>query len=101
MRQLKKAAWQARQEIIQARLSRRDMLKLGLLTSAGYLVAKRGLSARASSDETDCELGSSPRTSAFVERLPIMPVLPEVPLADLTPAPSECPNNAINPDTGL
>ena len=36
-----------RQEIIAAALSRREMFKLGLLTSAGYLVAKKlGLSRR-------------------------------------------------------
>ncbi len=36
-----------RREIIAARLSRRDLIKAGLLTSAGYLIHKKGLSARA------------------------------------------------------
>jgi hypothetical protein len=37
-----------RRDLIKAGLNRRDLMKLGLVTSAGYLVAKRGLSARAS-----------------------------------------------------
>ena len=36
-----------RQEIVKAGLTRREMIRMGLLTSAGLLVAKRGLSARA------------------------------------------------------
>ena len=36
-----------RHELIAARLSRRDMMKMGLLTSAGLLIPKMGLSARA------------------------------------------------------
>src|SRR5262252_2984516 len=36
-----------RQEIIKAKLSRREMMRLGLLTAGGSLVVKAGLSARA------------------------------------------------------
>jgi hypothetical protein len=36
-----------RQEIIKAKLSRREMVRLGLITAGGSLVAKAGLSARA------------------------------------------------------
>jgi|SRR5687767_11287720 len=43
-----------RREIIAARLSRRDMIKAGLLTSAGYLIQKNGLSARAQFS-SDCD----------------------------------------------
>ncbi len=40
-------AWRNRQELISAGLtSRRDLMKLGLLTSTGYLLAKHGLSSR-------------------------------------------------------
>src|SRR5262245_20946228 len=92
---LRRSAFHARQEIIRARLSRREMLKLGLLTSAGTLAAIAGLSDRASSDEGGC--GPSPRTPAFVDPLPIMPILPPVPLAALDPAPHREPNHAINP----
>jgi len=36
-----------RLELIAAGLSRRELFKMGLLTGAGYLVAKNGLSSRA------------------------------------------------------
>ena len=36
-----------RMELIAAGLTRRDLFKMGLLTGAGYLVAKNGLSSRA------------------------------------------------------
>src|SRR5262245_17591433 len=39
-------AFRNRLELIKAGLTRRDLLKMGLLTSAGYLVAKSGLSSR-------------------------------------------------------
>src|SRR5262249_35406452 len=51
--------------------------------------------------DENCRPGSSPRTRAFVEPLTILPQLPEVPFSALDPAPTECPNNAINPATGL
>lgn len=62
-----------RQELIKAHLTRRDLIRVGLLTSAGYLVAKQGLSSRASGGSL-----SSPPTRAFIEPLPIMPVLKPV-----------------------
>src|ERR1700730_17908595 len=36
-----------RQEIVKAKLNRREMMRLGLLTAGGTLIAKAGLSARA------------------------------------------------------
>ena len=39
-------AFKNRQEIIRARLSRRELWKMGLLSSAGMLVVKNGLSSR-------------------------------------------------------
>ena len=36
-----------RQDIVKAKLSRRDMMRLGLLTTGGGLIAKAGLSSRA------------------------------------------------------
>src|SRR4030095_12487309 len=65
---LARNAWRNRQEIIAGRLSRRDLLKLGLLTGAGYLVAQHGLSPRAHAEIY------SPPTQAFVDPLPIPPV---------------------------
>ena len=39
-----------RQEIVKAKLGRREMMRLGLLTAGGTLVAKAGLSSRAFAD---------------------------------------------------
>ena len=91
-------AMRNRQELIAAQLSRRDLIKMGLLTSAGYLIPKRGLSARWESPIPD-DQPASPPTTPFVEQLPIMPVKQSV--ASLSPAPTVCPNTAINPATGF
>src|SRR6058998_761910 len=83
-----------RQEIIKAGLGRRDLFKMGLLTGAGYLVAKHGLSTRAAyADDDNC---ISPPTRAFVELLPTardgtMPI--QTPVV-LSPAPTAAPNTA-------
>src|SRR2546425_3899540 len=45
-------------ELIEAGFSRRDLFKMGLLTGAGYLVAKGGLSARAD-EQTQLRGGQS------------------------------------------
>jgi FtsP/CotA-like multicopper oxidase with cupredoxin domain len=91
-----------RQEIIQAGLTRRDLLKMGLLSSSGYLALQGGLSAWASgSSSAECEPGQSPRLTPFVEPMPIMPVLPERTIAELSPAPTISPNRVVKPATGL
>jgi FtsP/CotA-like multicopper oxidase with cupredoxin domain len=100
-----------RRELIAAGLtSRRDLLKLGLLTAGGMLVAKSGLSARAGQQvqtnnppssgqntspgtNQNCVPGNqtaSPPTRAFVQSLPIMPLAQRV--SSLTPTPTENPN---------
>lgn len=78
-----------RQELIRAGLTRRDLFKMGLLTSAGYLVAKSGLSARADGFRTAKDFEEiSPPTTPWVEELPIPQVAqPTV----LSPAPGELP----------
>src|SRR6478672_164374 len=111
-----------RRELIAAGLtSRRDLFKMGLLTASGMLVAKSGLRARAqlapapglpgSNTKTDqsassaanqspgtnqnCVPGNqtaSPKTRAFIQPLPIMPLAKTV--ASLTPTPTENPNTA-------
>src|SRR5437870_2445114 len=89
-----------RQEIIKAGLNRRELFKMGLLTGGGYLVAKSGLSAWASECEPgDCQPGCSPPTTPFIDPLRIPPILPRRDVTELSPAPQECPNNAINPAT--
>src|SRR5260370_17869654 len=97
-----------RRELIAAGLtSRRDLMKMGLRTAGGMLVAKSGLSARAQSTTPqtqlpgDGQIGSnqncvptkqaaSPPTRAFIEPLPLMPVAQTV--ASLSPTPTTCPN---------
>lgn len=112
-RRREREAYQAqknRQEIIAAQLSRRDMIKLGLISSSGYLVHKSGLSAWAQHDDrggtpNQC---ASPSTTPWTMQLPIMPIKQSV--ASLTPAPTVAPNTAAGerrtrnhqaPDVGL
>lgn len=88
---LARNAWRNRQELIAGRVSRRDMLKMGLLSGAGLLLAKHGLSSRVHASEM-----MSPPTRGFIEPLPIMPVKRPLAngVADLTPYPTIVPNNA-------
>jgi FtsP/CotA-like multicopper oxidase with cupredoxin domain len=102
-----------RRELIAAGLtSRRDLMKMGLLTAGGMLVAKHGLSARAygqtqtnnppSSGSTNspgtnqnCVPGNqtqSPQTKPFIDPLVIMPLAQRV--RSLSPTPTESPNLA-------
>src|SRR4026207_1721988 len=91
---LARNAWRNRQEIIAARLSRRDLLQLGALAGPGCPGAPPPAPAqrpRACGAEI-----YTPPTRAFVGPLPIPPV--KRPLAngaaDLTPFPTIVPNNA-------
>jgi FtsP/CotA-like multicopper oxidase with cupredoxin domain len=88
---LAEIARKKRQEIVSAGLTRRELFKLGLLTSSGYLIPVRGLSAQTTCPAGVCQLGCSPPTDPFVDPLPIPPVLPERPLSD--------PGFAIPPNT--
>jgi FtsP/CotA-like multicopper oxidase with cupredoxin domain len=90
-----------RLEIIKAQLSRREMMKAGLLGAGGYLVLKNGLSQWASGyawasgggGDGGTPITPSPPTRAFIEALPIMPI--RQPVAALSgPAPTIAPNTA-------
>jgi FtsP/CotA-like multicopper oxidase with cupredoxin domain len=97
-------AFRNRQELIRAGLmNRRDLVKLGLLTAAGTLVPKRGLSAWAQTSSGDWYGGgtASPPTTPWTLPLPIPPVKPSISATSLSPAPTVGPNTAINPATGL
>jgi len=78
-----------RRELVAAGLSRRQMFKMGLLTSAGFLVAKSGLSARAASGRSFLPLDQpgSPPVRAFIEPLPMIPIKEPIE-GHLHPAPS-------------
>ena len=82
-----------RQEIIKAKLSRREMIRHGLLTAAGTLIAKPGLSALTTSNDgslnTDGRLLSSvdntppsPPARPWVQPMPRIPV--KAPVVDPT-----------------
>jgi len=116
------AAKNRRELIAAGLTSRRDLFKMGLLTASGMLVAKSGLSARAQTTtptnglpgsnvktnnppsagnttspgtNQNCVPGNqtaSPKTRAFIQPLPIMPLAKTV--ASLTPTPTENPNTA-------
>jgi FtsP/CotA-like multicopper oxidase with cupredoxin domain len=90
---LARNAWRNRQELIAAGLtSRRDLMKLGLLSTSGFLIAKHGLSSRVA-DAKDIQ---SPATLPWTMPLPISPVKRPLlnGLNDLLPYPSVEPNNA-------
>src|SRR5438876_9446973 len=96
-----------RQEIITARLSRRELFRMGLITSSGYLVHKSGLSAWADGgcNPGECKPGCSPPTIAFVDPITFPPLLPErnpaVDPAFTFSPPNAVPNRATNPATGI
>jgi FtsP/CotA-like multicopper oxidase with cupredoxin domain len=88
----KQTAANNRAELIAAGFKRRDLLKMGLLTSAGMLIPKKGLSAhplntRGSFDDDE---PNSPDTTPWQDELPRLPVLQ--PVAALNPAPQKYPN---------
>lgn len=62
-----------RQEIVKAKLSRREMMRLGLLTAGGSLVLKHGLSSRAYAALTD------PDRPKFPPSPPVRPWAQEMP----------------------
>lgn len=84
-----------RRELIAAGFTRRDLLKMGLLTAAGMLIPTKGLSAYPRSKSglvLDDDRPVSPVTTPFVEDMPRLPVLQ--PVTSLTPKPTIAPNIA-------
>jgi len=79
-----------RGELIAAGFKRRDLLKMGLLTSAGLLIPKKGLSAHPiTSAGMVFDDPQSPPTTPFIENMPRLTIL--APVASLTPAPTPVP----------
>ena len=76
-------------------ISRRDMIKLGLFTSAGLLIPTHGLSPFAKSAYADSNIptGLPPSplfgVQAFSQPMPRFDVLPRQPVSVLTPAPTK------------
>jgi FtsP/CotA-like multicopper oxidase with cupredoxin domain len=103
-----------RLELVKEGFTRRDLIKMGLMTTAGVLIPKSGLThAQVSSSSwggggcyNGCDVGCSPQPNAvFVDPLPIPPQLPSRPLSDpglqFGAPPQLFPNTGINPATGL
>src|SRR5918999_1011908 len=90
----KQTAADNRRELIAAGFKRRDLLKMGLLTSAGMLIPKKGLSAHPlnTMGAFDDDEPNSPPTTPFSELMPRLTVL--APVASLTPPPTIAPNTA-------
>ena len=101
-----------RLELVKEGFSRRDLIKMGLMTSAGVLIAKGGLTHaqwgghNSGCYGNNCDVGCSPQPGqVFIDPMPIPPELPARPLSDpgLTfgAPPQQFPFNTINPATGL
>src|SRR3974390_1441050 len=92
------AAARNRRELLAAGGGGRELLKMGLLSSAGMLATIKGLSARAGIPQGPANLcapgnqAASPPTRPFSRPLPILPVAQPVPARD--PAPTIVPNTA-------
>src|ERR1041384_8834819 len=82
-----------RRELIAAGFKRRDLLKMGLLTSAGMLIPKKVFGAHPiNSAGMVFDDPQSPPTTPFQENMPRLTVAQ--PVASLTPAPTITPNTA-------
>ena len=89
--QMTETARKNRVELVDAKLSRRDLFKMGLLTSSGFLVAKMGLSSR---NATAGGSVVSPPTTPWIEELPIPQVATPCGAANLGVAPTQACNDA-------
>src|SRR5438045_2557187 len=102
-----------RLELVKEGFTRRDLMKMGLMTGAGVLIPKLGLTHieaqwhnGGSCYGGGCNVGCSPQPAqVFVDPLPIPPELPARPLSDpglqFGAPPQLFPNNVINQATGL
>lgn len=90
------AAQDLRRQVVEARLTRREMLKLGLLSGSGLLALTGGMWSRPAIAQTDDDTSvvplPSPPTRPFVARMPIPPLLR--PVSSLNPHPTVEPNAA-------
>ncbi|MGA8196112.1 MAG: multicopper oxidase domain-containing protein [Acetobacteraceae bacterium] len=86
-----------RQEIVKAKLDRREMMRLGLLTVAGSLIAKAGLSARAFADQGPGGGGGSGGSLIAVQGVDGPPSPPATPWVQ--PMPTLTVKTPIDPNT--
>lgn len=95
-------AFEERQALVRAGLTRRDLAKMGLLTGGAVggslLRSEKGL---ARDLRSPAALGALPPLEPFAQPLTVLPPLPVRDRATLSPAPTMEPNAAVDPDTGL
>src|SRR5438034_8728590 len=79
-----------RLELVKEGFTRRDLMKMGLMTGAGALIPKVGLThaygqnltSSFSFSRSNCDIGNSPQPAqVFVDPMPIPPQLPSRPLS--------------------
>src|SRR5258706_16476912 len=101
-----------RLELVKGGFTRRDLIKMGLMTSAGVLIAKGGLTHaqwgghNSGCYGNSCSVGCSPQPAQlFIDQMPIPPELPARPLSDpgltFVAPPQQFLFNTFNPSTGL
>src|SRR5215813_11842002 len=92
--QARKNRWEIIQARSQGQVSRRDLIKMGLFTSAGLLIPISGLSpfARSAFADSNIPTGLPPsplgNVGAFTQAMPRFDLLPRNPVAFLNPAPT-------------
>ena len=89
----------------QGQISRRDLVKLGILTAGGALVFKNGLSPFAQSAYAAVPTGTPaspiPPGIEFTQAMPRLQEFPRKPVSALTPAPTKESNQTFNAAKGV
>ncbi len=95
-----------RLELVKEGFTRRDLMKMGLMTGAGVLIPKLGLTHAYGQYRSSCDIGNSPQPAqVFVDQMPVplelqpRPVLTD-PGLNFGARPQICPNTAPNPNNG-
>ena len=92
-----------RQEIVKAKLNRREMMRMGLLTAGGMLVIKQGLSARWAWADNNSGIDGppSPPITPWLQPMPILPIKTPVLPTQMTAGPdgpNGVPTQIVPPD---
>src|SRR5919112_96027 len=101
--QARKNRWDIINAHSQGQVSRRDLIKMGLFTSAGLMVPISGLSpfARSAFASSNIPTGLPPSplfgVGAFTTPMPRFDIFPRIPVAALTPAPTAQSNQTQQP----
>jgi hypothetical protein len=82
-------AFHERQEAVKSGLTRRDLMKMGAMTSAGFMLSDKGLPRELITSRALA--AASPPLRSFIEPMPILPLLPKRNQADFDPTPTNEP----------